>query len=103
MALLPGQALAVWLRPWPPRARAWVAAGASGPRRAGRVQGVALRTAGVLDALETWVAAQDRATQIEYTARSVWRRDWPLVATGATALGLTEAQVDELFILAATL
>ncbi len=77
-------------------------------RRAGmrcsRAQGqLALLQAGVLDALEAWVASQDRATQIEYAARGVWRREWPLVATGAASLGMTEAQVDDLFILAATL
>lgn len=77
-------------------------------RRAGmrcsRAQGqLALLQAGVLDALDAWVATQSRATQIEYAARGEWSRDWPLVATGATALGLTEAQVDDLFILAATL
>lgn len=64
---------------------------------------LALLQAGVLDALEAWITAQPRATQIEYSSRGTWRRDWPLVAAGATALGLTEAQVDDLFILAATL
>lgn len=69
-----------------------------------RAQGqLAMLQAGVLDAMESWVATQSRATQIEYAARGTWRRDWPLVAMGAEALGLTEAQVDELFILAATL
>ena len=75
-----------------------------GGMKCSRAQGqLALLQAGVLDALEAWVATQSRATQIEYAARGEWRRDWPLVATGATALGLTEEQVDELFILAATL
>ena len=64
---------------------------------------LALLQAGVLDALEDWVVAQPRATQIEYYSRGTWRRDWPLVATGATVMGLTEGQVDDLFILAATL
>ena len=69
-----------------------------------RAQGqLALLQAGVLDAMESWVATQPRATQIEYFSRVTWRRDWPLVATGAAVLGLTEAQVDELFILADTL
>lgn len=64
---------------------------------------LALLQGGVLDVLEAWIATQPRAKQIEYAARSSWRRDWPLVATGATALGLTEAQVDDLFRQAATL
>ena len=69
-----------------------------------RAQGqLALLQAGVLDALEAWVATQSRETQIEYAARGEWRRDWPLVATGAAALGLTDAQMDDLFRLADTL
>ena len=74
------------------------------PTEVSAAQGrLALLQADALDALEAWVASQDRATQIEYAARGEWRRDWPLVATGATTLGLTEAQVDDLFRLAATL
>lgn len=74
------------------------------PAEVSAAQGrLALLQFGVLDALEDWIAAQPRGTQIEYYSRGTWRRDWPLVATGATALGLTEAQVDELFILADTL
>lgn len=64
---------------------------------------LALLQAGVLDALEAWIATQPRATQIEYAARSTWRRDWPLVASGAAAMGLSEDQVDELFRMAAAL
>jgi len=64
---------------------------------------LALLQAGVLDALEAWIANQPRATQIEYAARGTWRRDWPLVATGSAAMGLSEAQVDDLFRLAETL
>ena len=74
------------------------------PTEVSAAQGrLALLQADALDALEAWVASQDRATQIEYAARGEWRRDWPLVATGATVLGLTDGQVDDLFILAATL
>ena len=74
------------------------------PTEVSAAQGrLALLQAEALDAREAWVDTQDRATQIEYAARSSWRRDWPLVATGASALGLTEAQVDDLFILADTL
>lgn len=74
------------------------------PTEVSAAQGrLALLQAGVLDALEAWITAQPVATQIEYSSRGTWRRDWPLVATGATVLGLTEAQVDDLFVLAATL
>ncbi len=74
------------------------------PTEVSAAQGrLALLHAGVLDALDAWITTQPRATQIEYFSRGTWRRDWPLVAMGAAALGLTEAQVDDLFILAATL
>lgn len=74
------------------------------PTEVSAAQGrLALLQAGVLDTLEAWIATQPSATQIEYAARSTWRRDWPLVATGSAALGLSEAQVDELFRLAITL
>lgn len=64
---------------------------------------LALLQAGLLDTVEAWVASQSRAVQIEYKARTEWKRDWPLVIEAATALGLTEAQLDDLFALAATL
>lgn len=64
---------------------------------------LALLQVGMLDALEAWVATQSRAVQIEYAARTVWQRTWPLVASAGTALGLSEAQMDELFALAASL
>lgn len=74
------------------------------PTEVSAAQGrLALLQAGVLEALEAWITAQPRATQIEYSSRGTWRRDWPLVAAGAMALGLTEGQVDDLFILADTL
>ena len=77
-------------------------------RRAGmtcsRAQGqLALLQAGLLDAVEAWVASQPRATQIEYQARGEWRRDWPLVVSAGAARGLSEAQLDDLFMLAGTL
>lgn len=64
---------------------------------------LALLQAGMLDTVEAWVASQSRAVQIEYDARTEWRRTWPLVVDAAEALGLTEAQLDDLFALAATL
>lgn len=64
---------------------------------------LALLQAGLLDTVEAWVASQSRAVQIEYKARTEWKRDWPLVIEAATALGLTEAQLDDLLALAATL
>ena len=62
---------------------------------------LALLQAGLLDAVEAWVAGQERAVQIEYLARGEWRRDWPLVIGAGAAMGLSEAQLDGLFALAA--
>lgn len=64
---------------------------------------LALLQAGLLDAVEAWVAGQERAVQLEYLARGEWRRDWPLVIGAGAAMGLSEAQLDGLFALAATL
>ena len=64
---------------------------------------LALLHANLLDLVEAWVATQDRATQIEYAARTEWRRDWPLVTSAGTALGLSDSQLDDLFTLAGTL
>jgi hypothetical protein len=64
---------------------------------------LALLQAGLLDTVEGWAATQDRAVQIEYEARNEWRRDWPLVIDAAGELGLTDAQLDDLFTLAMTL
>jgi hypothetical protein len=36
-------------------------------------------------------------------ALTVWDRTWPLVASAGAALGLSDAQMDELFALADTL
>lgn len=64
---------------------------------------LALLRAGLLDAVEAWVATQSREVQIEYAARTVWDRTWPLVVSAGAALGLSDAQMDEQFALAATL
>ena len=64
---------------------------------------LALLQFGMLDALEAWVATQSRAVQIEYAARTVWQRTWPLVASAGSAMNLSDDQMDELFALAATL
>lgn len=62
----------------------------------------ALRTAGLLEDVEAAVAAADIATQEWWAAGLEMERADPRVATLAAALGLTGAQVDDLFILAAT-
>lgn len=67
----------------------------------------ALLGAGKLAAVETAINAMPEPDKSE--ARIDWdrsqevRRDWPLVAALAPTLGLTDAQIDQLFITAATL
>lgn len=57
----------------------------------------------LLDAVEAAIANSDRATQINYKERLTFRRDFPLVATMAAALGKTDLEIDAIFILGATL
>lgn len=64
---------------------------------------LALLQMDLLDDVEAAIALADRATQINYAERLDFERNHPLVITMATALGKTEAEVDALFILAATL
>jgi hypothetical protein len=64
---------------------------------------LALAQSGLLSAVEAWIATASQATQIEWEFAQEIRRDWPPIAEAATALGLTEAQLDGLFELAATL
>lgn len=62
---------------------------------------LALLAAGLLDDVEAAVAAGPRAMQIAWQNASVIERDSPTVAALAGALGLTDAQLDELFTTAA--
>lgn len=64
---------------------------------------LALLAAGLLDDVDAAVAAADRATQIEWEYATEVRRDWPTLAAVQTLIGLTNEQVDGLFITAATL
>ena len=64
---------------------------------------LALLQAGLLDDVDAAVAQADRATQIEWEYATEVRRDWPTLLTLQAALGLTEQQVDDLFISAALL
>lgn len=61
---------------------------------------LALLGAGLLDEVEALIALQPAAVQIEWEyATDIWRnRD--LVATLAPALGLSDAQIDDLFVAA---
>lgn len=64
---------------------------------------LALLQIGLLDEVEAAIAQADRATQINYKERLEFERGFPLIATMAAVLGKTDAEVDALFVLAATL
>ena len=64
---------------------------------------LALHGAGLLDDVEAAVALADKAVQIEWEFSSELRRDWPTLVGLATALSLTDAQIDDLFIAASQL
>lgn len=64
----------------------------------------ALLQAGLLDAVDAAIAASsDRSAQIDWADAQEFRRDWPALVAMQPALGLSDAQVDDLFRLAATL
>jgi len=62
-----------------------------------------LNNAGLLQQVEAAVAAADVSTQIEWEYAVELRRDWPTLTAMAAALGLTDVQLDDLFVQAATL
>jgi hypothetical protein len=68
---------------------------------------LSIKQAGLTAAFVTWKSGLDPVDDFETIAffekAQTWRRDNPYLIQGATALGLTETQLDELFILAATL
>lgn len=64
---------------------------------------LALLQAGLLDDVDAAVAQADRATQIEWEYVTEVERSWPTLLTIQAALGLSEQQVDDLFIVAASL
>lgn len=77
---------------------------ASIPQEISRAQFIlALLQINLLDDVEAAIASADRATQINYKERLTFRRDFPLIATMAAALGKTDPEIDAVFILGATL
>ena len=64
---------------------------------------LALLAAGLLDNVDAAVAAGDRTAQIEWEYVTELRRDWPTLVGLASVLGLTDLQVDELFVIASGL
>lgn len=63
----------------------------------------ALREAGYKAAVDQYVAGLSEAEQEEWEYATAIYRDNPIIAAGATALGLTDDQVDDLFRLGDTL
>lgn len=57
----------------------------------------ALHNAGLLAGVEAAVAAADPFTQIAWADATEFRRDSPTIAALAVALGMTGAQLDDLF------
>lgn len=53
---------------------------------------------GLLDQIEYWISTQSRQVQIDWNKATEIRRDWPLINNSINELGLTETQLDELFI-----
>lgn len=64
---------------------------------------LALLAAGLLDDVDAAVASADRATQIEWEYATEIRRDWATLTAVQGAIGLTDEQVDGLFITASAL
>jgi hypothetical protein len=63
---------------------------------------LALLEAGYLDVVETAIASGNRADKITWEFSSEINRADPLVANMAIALGLSETDLDNLFLLAST-
>lgn len=64
---------------------------------------LALLAAGLLDDVDAAVAGADRATQVEWEYATTVERTWPTLVAMATALGMTDTQLDNLFIQGAAL
>lgn len=64
---------------------------------------IALQQVGLLNYVTAWIANADEITKIDWEFALEIRRDWPPITFCAIALGLSETNLDELFITAATL
>ncbi|RWD71689.1 MAG: hypothetical protein EOS37_11140 [Mesorhizobium sp.] len=62
-----------------------------------------LLSADLLDEVEGWIAAQDRAVQIAYENSGSFVRASPMMQTGFAALGFSNEQIDAFFVAAALL
>ncbi|HRQ04367.1 MAG TPA: hypothetical protein PK580_00225 [Nitrosomonas halophila] len=66
---------------------------------------LAIEAAGLSEAYQAWANSPDRtfAERAFIDKALTWRRDDPVLLAGAVALGLTDSQLDDLFILAKTI
>ena len=64
---------------------------------------LALNQAGLRSAVEAYISAAPQDMKDTWEFSTVIERNSPLIAAGAAELNLTEAQIDDLFTLAATL
>lgn len=62
-----------------------------------------LLAGGLLDSVEAWVAAQDRAVQIAFEYSGSFVRGEPMMQQGFADLGFTAEQIDAFFLDAAKL
>ena len=58
---------------------------------------IALSDAGLLANVETAIAAADEKTKVAWEYALEWKRNSPMITSLATALNMTDAQVDDLF------
>ena len=58
---------------------------------------LALLQFGLLDTVEAMIAGADRATQIAWNSAAAFSRSSVLLISMATAMGLTDQQLDDLF------
>jgi hypothetical protein len=80
----------------------WVAAPPAVPQSVTPLQArKALIAAGILGTVETWIQDQSEDVRVAWEYASIVERDDPVIAAAATALDMTDAEVDALFIAAA--
>lgn len=63
----------------------------------------ALLGAGLLQGVEDYVSQSDDITKLAWSECVEWRRDSPLVKGIGSALGLSDKQIDELFVAASSI
>ncbi len=62
-----------------------------------------LLAAGLLDAVDAWIATQSKAVQIAYEYSGTFVQTEPMMAAGFAAMGFSEEQIDAFFEAAARL